>query len=79
MRSLLRLLARAAASAALAALSAPALEPQAVAELVKDHGNALFAAGRFEDAQECFTRSLALYPRQSASYSNRAAVRLQRG
>ena len=70
---------KAAALAADEALKSDTVDKATCAEMVKQHGNALFAAGYFEEAEKSFTRCLQLFPRQSAGYSNRAAVRLKLG
>ena len=48
-------------------------------EELKQQGNAFFSNGEFESAVDCFTRAIALDPRNHVLYSNRSAAYAQLG
>lgn len=53
--------------------------PEGAASAVKNHGAALLNAGRYQEALDCFSHSLRLFPRQTAGYLNRAEAYIKLG
>ena len=51
---------------------ASALSLPAEAEKAKDEGNKAFAAGKYADAAECYSRAIAVAPKSAVLYGNRA-------
>jgi tetratricopeptide (TPR) repeat protein len=47
------------------------------ATILKDEGNQFFSHGKFEEAETCYTKAIALDPSLDAIWSNRAAARLK--